>query len=95
MYQVINSYAATGDQTHLHDRPTFYHVTLKSGLYCKAVQVCYKPTPGDICFEHKYENYQNFSSESFYFLVVKFSIYLNRCVFVMSGITFTKVQHST
>ena len=36
-------------------------------------------------FEQKYENYHNFSSsESFHFLVVKFSIYLNRRVFVMS-----------
>ena len=36
-------------------------------------------------FEQKYENYQNFSSESFHFLVVKFSIHLNRSVFVMIG----------
>ena len=34
-------------------------------------------------FEQKYENYQNVSSESFQFLVVKLSIYLNRRVFVM------------
>ena len=37
----------------------------------------------NLCFEQKYENYQNFSSESFYFLMVKFSVYLNRHVFVM------------
>ena len=37
----------------------------------------------NLCFEQKYENYQNFSSESFQFLVVKFAIYLNRRVFVM------------
>ena len=37
----------------------------------------------NLCFEQKYENYQNFSSESFHFLVIKFSIYLNRRVFVM------------
>ena len=37
----------------------------------------------NVCFEPKYENYQNFSSESFRFCVVKYSIYLNRCVFVM------------
>ena len=36
-----------------------------------------------LCFEQTYENYQNFSSESFHFLVVKFSIYLNMRVFVM------------
>ena len=28
----------------------------------------------NICFKQKYENYQNFSSENFHFLVVKFSI---------------------
>ena len=37
-----------------------------------------------ICFEQKYEKYQNFLSENFPFLVIKFSIYLYRCVFVMS-----------
>ena len=37
----------------------------------------------NLCFEQKYEKYQNFLSENFPFLVVKFSIYLNRCVFVM------------
>ena len=37
----------------------------------------------NVCFEHKYEKYQNFLSENFPFLVVKFSIYLNRHVFVM------------
>ena len=34
-------------------------------------------------FEQKYEKYQNFYLKIFIFLVVKFSIYLNRCVFVM------------
>ena len=37
-----------------------------------------------LCFEQKYENYQNTSSERFHFLVVIFSIYLNRRVFVMN-----------
>ena len=37
----------------------------------------------NLCFEQKYEKYQNFSSENFHFLVVKFSIYLNWRVFVM------------
>ena len=37
----------------------------------------------NLCFEQKYEKYQNFLSENFHFLVVKFSVYLNRCVFVM------------
>ena len=37
----------------------------------------------NLCFEQKYEKYQNFLSENFQFLVVKFSVYLNRCVFVV------------
>ena len=37
----------------------------------------------NLCFEQKYEKYQSFLSENFQFLEVKFSIHLNRCVFVM------------
>ena len=37
----------------------------------------------NICFEQKYEKISEFLSENFQFLVVKFSIYLNRQVFVM------------
>ena len=37
----------------------------------------------NLCFEQKYEKYQNFLSENFHFLLVKFSIYLNKPVFVM------------
>ena len=37
----------------------------------------------NLCFEQKYEKYQSFLSENFPFLEVKFSIYLNRRVFVM------------
>ena len=37
----------------------------------------------NLCFEQKYEKYQNFSSVNFLFLVVKISVYLNRHVFVM------------
>ena len=37
----------------------------------------------NLCFEQKYEKYQSFLYENFQFLVVKFSIYLNRRVFVM------------
>ena len=36
-----------------------------------------------LCSEQKYEKYQNFLSENFPYLVVKFSIYLNRHVFLM------------
>ena len=38
----------------------------------------------NLCFEKKYEKYQIFLSEIFPFLVVKFSIYLNRHVFIMA-----------
>ena len=34
-------------------------------------------------FEQKYEKYQNFYLKIFIFLVVKFSVYFNRRVFVM------------
>ena len=37
----------------------------------------------NLCVQQKYENYQNFSSESFHFFVETFSINLNRRVFVM------------
>ena len=37
----------------------------------------------NLCFEQKYEKYQKFLSKNFQFLVMKFSIYLNRRVFVM------------
>ena len=36
-----------------------------------------------LCFEQKCEKKSEFSSENFQFLVVKFSIYLNRYVFIM------------
>ena len=39
----------------------------------------------NLCFEQKYEKYQSFLSENFQFLEVKFSIYLNRRVFVMTS----------
>ena len=38
----------------------------------------------NLCFEKNYEKYQNSLSENFNFLVVKFPIYLNRCIFVMT-----------
>ena len=38
----------------------------------------------NICFELKFEKCQGFLSENFHFLEVKFSIYLNRRVFVMN-----------
>ena len=37
----------------------------------------------NLCFEEKYKKYQSFLSENFHFLVVNFSVFLNRHVFVM------------
>ena len=37
----------------------------------------------NLCFEQKYKKISEFLSENFPFLVVKFSIYLNRLVFGM------------
>ena len=37
----------------------------------------------NLCFEQKYEKYQNFLSENFQFLVVKFTVYLTSHVFLM------------
>ena len=37
----------------------------------------------NLCFEQKYEKYRNFYLKTFSFLVEKFSIILNRRVFVM------------
>ena len=48
----------------------------------------------NLCFEQKYEKYQNLSSENFHFLVVKFSVYLNRHVFVMKMLGLTKKKIS-
>ena len=42
----------------------------------------------NLCFEQKYENHQIFLSENSQLLEVKFSIYLNRRVFVMQDIQF-------
>ena len=46
----------------------------------------------NLCFEQNPEKYQNFLSENFHFLVVKFSVYLKRHVFVMHGIFWRKIQ---
>ena len=40
----------------------------------------------NLCFEQKCEKYHSFLSENFQFLEVKFSIYLNRHVFVMNNL---------
>ena len=50
----------------------------------------------NLCFEQKYEKYQNLLSENFHFLVVKFSVYLNRHVFIMiySHPLYTNTQYN-
>ena len=37
----------------------------------------------NLCFELKYEKYQNFLSKNFQFLEVKFSVHLKKLVFVL------------
>ena len=71
-------------------KPHFYIVKLGfTGVYiiflisyfCEAVLT----STHNLCFEQKYEKYQNFYLKTFSFVVVKFSMYmyLNRQVFVM------------
>ena len=48
------------------------------------------PRQYPLCFEQKYEKYQKILSENFHFLVVKFSVYLNRCAFVMFFLIFAQ-----
>ena len=43
----------------------------------------------NLCFEQIYDKYQIFLFEIFQLWEVKFSIYLNRCVFVIVTINFT------
>ena len=78
-----------------HCKPHFYAVKLGfTGVYLNFLFSAQKhrlwvlaeavlTSTHNLCFEQKYENDQNFSSERFQFLVVKFPIYLNRRVFVM------------
>ena len=47
----------------------------------------HKKKKKNLCFEQKYEKYPIFLSKNFMFLEVKFSIYLNRHVFVMFFLT--------
>ena len=62
-------------------KPHFYMVKLGfTGVY---ISFLISAHTHNLCFEQKYENYQNFSSENFHILVVKTSVYLNRRVFVM------------
>ena len=47
----------------------------------------------NLCFEQKYEKYQIFYLKTFNFLVVKFSIYLNRLVFIMVSFLTLRLKH--
>ena len=48
----------------------------------------------NLCFKQKCEKISEFLSENIKFLEVKFSIYLNRRVFVMFTIWYTNVKFS-
>ena len=76
--------------------PHFYIVKLElTGVYIIFSYFCSKhrlwvlvrtaslKSTRNLYFEQKYEKYQSFLPENFHFLEVKFSIYLNRRVFVM------------
>ena len=76
-------------------KPHFYIVKLGfTGLYiiflisAQNIECGYsleppRPSTHILCFEQKYEKYPTFLSENFYILMVRFSVYLNRHVFVM------------
>ena len=71
-------------------KPHFYIVKLGfTGLYIIFLISAQKhrlwvlTSTHNLCFKQIYEKYQSFLPENFQFLEVKFSIYLNRCVFVM------------
>ena len=69
-------------------KPHFYTVKLGfTGVYIIFLIFAQKHRlwVRNLCFEQKYENYQSFLSENVQFLEVKFSMYLNRRVFVIRG----------
>ena len=69
-------------------KPHFYIVKLGfTGVYIIfpiSAQKAVLMSTYNLCFEQKYEKYQSFLSKNFQFLEVKFSIYLNRHVFIMT-----------
>ena len=85
-------------------KPHFYIVKLRfTGVYIifliftKKIDCEYSLEPPrrsgsneyyNLCFEQKYNKYQNFYLKTFIFFLVKFSIYLNRRVFVMRTLRF-------
>ena len=69
-------------------KPHFYIVKLGfTGVYITFLISAQNMDCGyNLRFEQKYEKYQKFLSEKFQFLVMKFSIYLNKRVFVMDDV---------
>ena len=77
-------------------KPHFYIVELGfTGVYTifliSAQGKAVLTSTHNLCFEQKYEQYLSFLSENFHFLEVKFSIYLNRRVFVMLDVRSNKL----
>ena len=67
----------------LHQLPTFLSVSFCLCIFFSKRAEEVLTSTNNLCFEQKYEKYHFFFSENFPFLVVNFSIYLNRRVFVM------------
>ena len=71
-------------------KPNFY--TLKQGftgvdiIFLISASEVVLTSTHNLCFEQKYEKCQNFFIWKFSYLVVKFSVYLNRHVFVMDSL---------
>ena len=83
-------------KTCLYDSPLLYSKTgVYRGIHCfsyfakkhrlwaliKLLGDAVLTNTHNLCFEQEYEKYQNFLSENFPFLVVKFSIYLKKVCF--------------
>ena len=75
-------------------KPNFYIVKLEfTGVYIIFLIFAQNIDFGEavltsthiLCFEQKYEKYRSFLFKKFQFLEMKFSIYLNKRVFVMNA----------
>ena len=69
-------------------KPHFYVVKLEfTGVYMFMFFTdAVLTNTNNLCFEQKYEKISESLSENFQFLLVKFSIYLNRRIFVMANV---------
>ena len=81
----LNPTFKTGLYRHLHYFSYFAKKNIDYGYSLERLAEAVLTSTHNLCFEQKYEYivYQNFLSESFPFLVVEFSRYWNRRVFVM------------